>query len=133
MRGDHDYMNQDKLFVEIFVDKKIVASLVEEANAHCGYWCAVVEESEDTDFDDVIPGTKKIWIKFSIRDNEDWDVNKPGQKEQKVLSFNSIRRGLAIMAGKYPHRFADVIKDNCDAETADVFLQCCLLGDVEFG
>lgn len=45
----------------------------------------------------------------------------------------SIEKGLQVMADKYPRHFNDIITENDDAETADVFVQCAVLGEVVFG
>lgn len=45
----------------------------------------------------------------------------------------AIRRGLQAMADQYPTDFNDLRGDNADAYTADVFMQCALLGDVIYG
>jgi hypothetical protein len=37
------------------------------------------------------------------------------------------------MQEQYPRHFSNFISENYDAETGDVFLQCCLLGKVKFG
>jgi len=44
-----------------------------------------------------------------------------------------ISRGLLLMSEKYPKHFADLIGENDDATTHDVFLQCCLLNNVIYG
>lgn len=49
------------------------------------------------------------------------------------LSLPSIRKGLEVMAEKFPRHWSDFIGENYDMETGDVFLQCCLLGDVIYG
>jgi hypothetical protein len=41
--------------------------------------------------------------------------------------------GLKIMAQKYPRHFADLVNENDDAITGDVYLQCCLFGSVIYG
>ena len=48
-----------------------------------------------------------------------------------TLNLESIQNGLVVMAQKYPHHFKD-IKDG-DQTTGDVFLQCCLFGEVLYG
>jgi hypothetical protein len=53
--------------------------------------------------------------------------------QHRVRDFTQIKRGLTDMAAKYPRHFANIISDDHDAETADVFLQCCILGDVVYG
>jgi hypothetical protein len=37
------------------------------------------------------------------------------------------------MADKYPRHIADILSENDDATTGDVFLQLCLFGDVVYG
>jgi hypothetical protein len=34
------------------------------------------------------------------------------------------------MASKYPRHFADLLNDSADVNTANVFIECCLFGDV---
>lgn len=49
------------------------------------------------------------------------------------LNLKTIKRGLEIMAEKYPIHYGNFIRENEDAETGDVFLQCCLYGKLIFG
>lgn len=56
-----------------------------------------------------------------------------GDEEDAMLNLASIHQGLQVMAEKYPRHFTDLLNDNDDAETGDVFLQCCLWGDAIFG
>lgn len=51
----------------------------------------------------------------------------------KTLDGQALVRGLTVMARDYPKHFGDFIAENDDAITADVFLQCCLFGDVIYG
>ena len=55
--------------------------------------------------------------------------------EVLVLNHAAIVRGKKLMEEKenVKHHFADVLKDNADATTGDVFLQLCLFGDVIYG
>lgn len=50
-----------------------------------------------------------------------------------TLDFRAIQRGLQLMAEKHPRHFSDLINENDDAETADVFVQLCLFGEVVYG
>lgn len=45
----------------------------------------------------------------------------------------AIQHGLTVMREKAPRHFADFINENDDAVTGDVFLQCCLFGEVVYG
>jgi hypothetical protein len=49
------------------------------------------------------------------------------------LDLAAIRRGLALMAREHPRHFGNWRADRYDAETGDVFLQCCLYGQVIYG
>jgi len=59
-------------------------------------------------------------------------VQTEGQPDVR-LDFNAIQNGLAEMAKKYPTHFADFLNEDDDADTADVFLQCCVFGEVIYG
>jgi hypothetical protein len=56
-----------------------------------------------------------------------------GDMPDALLDLGTIRNGLQVMAYKYPKHWHDFINDNEDATTGDVFLQCCLYGEVVFG
>ena len=58
------------------------------------------------------------------------------------LDLAAIQRGLALMAAGGPEgkkwdckgsHFADWLNEDDDATTADVFIQCCVLGDIVYG
>jgi len=65
------------------------------------------------------------YIEFSDLEDE--------EAEHKNLTIEAIQRGVKIMAEKYPRHFGDWIAENDDATTGDVFLQCCLFGEVVYG
>lgn len=50
-----------------------------------------------------------------------------------VLNWRSILSGLRVMADRYPRSFAELRDGSGDAVTGDVFIQCCLLGEVRYG
>jgi hypothetical protein len=60
-------------------------------------------------------------------------ITEDDEKEPKLLTPASIQHGLQTMADKFPTHFADMISENGDADTADVFLQCCLFGELVYG
>lgn len=49
------------------------------------------------------------------------------------LDRAALERGLQIMAEKYPRHFANFAQEAEDAETGDVFIQCCVLGEIVYG
>jgi hypothetical protein len=50
-----------------------------------------------------------------------------------LLHRPAIRRGIKILAEKYPKNFAAILGGNDDAGDADAFLQCCAFGEVVYG
>lgn len=53
--------------------------------------------------------------------------------ERFILDFKAIERGIRVMASDYPRHWADFRSQNDDAQTGDVFIQCCLFGEVIYG
>jgi hypothetical protein len=54
-------------------------------------------------------------------------------KKTYRLDLESITKGIQVMAEKEPRHFADFLGEDDDATTGDVFLQCCLFGEVIYG
>lgn len=50
-----------------------------------------------------------------------------------TLDRAACDRGAKIMATTAPRHWGDFMAENEDATTGDVFLQCCLFGEVVFG
>jgi len=65
-----------------------------------------------------------------IQDFEEGDDLNP---KIHILNLKKIKKGLTIMAKKYPKHFADFLKEDYDNGTGDVFLQCCLFGEIIYG
>lgn len=50
-----------------------------------------------------------------------------------ALNWDKMCKAMQLMAQDYTHHFDDLIQQNDDAITADVFLQLSLFGDVIYG
>ncbi len=50
-----------------------------------------------------------------------------------ALNHQGLMSGLEVMARDYPRHYANLLAEDDDAETGDVFLQCCLYGTVIYG
>jgi hypothetical protein len=78
-------------------------------------------------------GAITVWEQLEELDpdfeGEDETANMPAHR----LDLPAIVRGLEVMARIAPRHFADFLSENGDAETGDVFLQCCLLGEIKYG
>ena len=64
---------------------------------------------------------------------QQYDLDTQEQLELSVLDRNSLFKGAEIMAKDYPRHFEDWINGDWDSITADVYLQCCLFGDIIYG
>lgn len=49
------------------------------------------------------------------------------------LTMERMVEGLKLMAAKYPNQFAAFLTESDDAETADIFLQLAVLGELVYG
>lgn len=116
----------------------LLCSAFDPACNAVGYWCEI--SGRDMPSEITYP-TKES--KEAVYDYMHWPLNKRGALylkdieadagETYQLDLVSIRQGLEQMAAKFPTHFADAINDRGDNGTADVFVQCCLFGDVIYG
>lgn len=66
----------------------------------------------------------------------DSDGNGPDDPDNPILftlDLDKVTKGLGIMAHTYPQHWANFIAYEDDAETGDVFLQCCVFGEIVYG
>jgi hypothetical protein len=73
----------------------------------------------------IIPVTEGCSLTLSV---DDPDSDSGGEKDF-VLDIEAIRRGLQVMATKYRKHWNDFVDENDDANTADIFGQCCVYGE----
>jgi hypothetical protein len=50
-----------------------------------------------------------------------------------VLSLETIEAGEKIMHDNHMHHYADILKEQDDAATADVWFQLAVMGDIVYG
>lgn len=53
--------------------------------------------------------------------------------ELHTLNREAISNGLSLMAEQHASHFLDLVREEGDAGTADLFLQLCLFGEVVYG
>jgi hypothetical protein len=68
-----------------------------------------------------------------FRDQDDPYGDGADEEGYYHLSIDNITSGMAAMKAKYPRHWTDFITEGDDAITADVFLQCCIFGDIIYG
>lgn len=131
--------------VTIEVSDKDIAYLLSSAfeGGATGNWCRIMDHKLPTapkPFMEEGGQDPKVWPNYDYPLTEDGAVvcrrdDEGTDKKYKplVLDRAAIERGLKIMATKYPRHFSDFLIENYDMFTGDVFVQCCLLGSVEYG
>ncbi len=87
------------------------------------YWC---KWAGDLGYESTVKDIIEKKLELKLQDFED-------EKARYTLTLAKIKKGLSVMAAKYPKHFASIIQDNTDADTADVLLQCALLGEIVYG
>jgi hypothetical protein len=75
----------------------------------------------------------KAGKELPIRDAESIDEDEDSEGEiLGYISLKSIEEGEQIMANKYAWHLADIIEENADAITADVWFQCAVLKEIVY-
>lgn len=126
------------IVVPIKISRGDIDSLVVSAvEGGCGYWTREIRVDGQ--------GSARIgcgYMGCKIAFVEDEDEGDASQDVEHVLDLTQIGlsggrcqvvRGLTLMAEKAPRHFADLISDNADATTADVFVQMIFFGEIKYG
>ncbi len=91
------------------------------------YWCEGVEAlGYESTVKGILENGKSL--KLSINNERTGEL-----ESEHELTLGKIKKGLTLMAKKFPKHFASIVSDDTDCETADVLLQCAILGDIIYG
>ena len=67
-------------------------------------------------------------------DAEDFDGNgKFPESAKHRITMDNVQKGLELMRDDYPRHYADLVEENDDAITGDVWLQLAVFGDIIYG
>ena len=97
------------------------------------YWYMLGDLSEIKEYAEGEPTAIRIMKavidgkKFSVLDAEN------PKDILGVFGMESIIKGEWLMTTKHPKHWADIIEENDDADTADVWFQLCVMGKIVFG
>lgn len=75
----------------------------------------------------------KIWTYVTANDDHIFKFIDKEDGSESFMTWPRIQEGTNTMAEKYDWHFMDLIMENDDAVTADVWFQCVLLGEVVYG
>jgi hypothetical protein len=116
-------------------DERIKDLLCSALEGGSNYWIKSAESPNKSDW----PEQVKYWHECPVYGAAvTINVAKEGRGDEHggksyTLNRADLERGLQVMAEQFPQHFADFAKENDDATTGDVFLQCCLFGEVVYG
>lgn len=144
--GDKKQEDSKALVVDIKITisrQRVAQMLVSAIEGGISYWCERQEfkKKEPDAWEPVLDAGDENPSRWPIYDypllpgGEVSFRADDGTGRVKVCKLNleTITKGLALMAEKYPHQFANFINDDDDAGTADVFVQLCCFGEVVYG
>lgn len=114
--------------------EQIAGLLVTACEDACAYWVfALGIETQDGSCVPVSRVFDNPDLLHNARITLSGDFHGSGVESRTiVLDEAAIRKGLEIMSQKYPKAWSDLLQENDDAETADIFLQCCAFGKLVF-
>ena len=74
-------------------------------------------------------GTLVVYDEYEM-DNE---LNENELPTKYTLDLKAVRKGLRLMKKEYPNHWADLVEENDDLITGDVWLQLAVFGEVIYG
>jgi len=132
-----------KVTVQVDVEEQRISDLLCAAlEGGVGYWCRIMGYEypsglSHSDFEfphvEVVLAGGKCFCHDAEQPDSHYKTLDAAERERWTLTREKLEKGLHVMAEKYPKHFADFHAENDDAETGDVFLQCCLFGELVYG
>ena len=122
-----------KVTIEVTIDDELLAGLLVSAidSGGISYWCESVE-FEDVDGVRVggtgWEGCERYWAPFQ---KGALVVLCEGKKHR--LDRAAFEKALQLMPSVLPHTFADMVQEDYDIHTADVFVQLACFGEIVYG
>lgn len=59
-------------------------------------------------------------------------LNADSERGTRELDRAQLQQGLRVMVEKHPYQLARILAESDDAHTGDMFLQCCVFGEVVY-
>jgi len=115
--------------------ERIACLMISAVEGGCNYWCSgLFLERPDQDSLSEQPwyAAPELYENTQLRLRVVEQVDDDETKEH-IVDLLDIKRGLQLMAEKHRSHFADIVNENDDAITADVFLQCVTLKEIVYG
>jgi len=126
----------DKLTVQttIDVDFRDIANLLCSAfEGGSSYWAEISDYTHPRNIWPWEAGHLYPYVQYPLSEGGAVIVSDTEDDKIYTLDLAAIQRGIQAMATIAPRHFADLINENIDSETGDVFLQCCVFGEIVYG
>lgn len=134
------------LRITVDIDLEQIASLLTsalESSSGSRYWYNIEKFNEPERFTfRTDPETIYRHIDYPLNPGGSLIISATGDYDEDMeikgatrwrVDLDSIQRGLNVMAKSYPNHFANLVREDADAITGDVFLQCVCFGELIFG
>ena len=136
---------KDTLTIPVKIDKNDICSMlvsVAETGA-CNYWIRQItvkftkgvkpfDFADDGKYWSILKKYDSLFYAAMFVPNCGWEITDDEDGKKHFLTLEKIKKGLSVMANKYPHHLRDIISDNTDSITADVLVQCSLFGEIQY-
>ena len=74
-------------------------------------------------------GTLVVYDEYEM----DSELNEGEEPTKHYLTLKDVRKGLRLMKKLYPEHYADLVEENDDLITGDVWLQLAVFGELIYG
>ncbi|WFU52215.1 hypothetical protein QA639_21140 [Bradyrhizobium pachyrhizi] len=110
--------------------QKVTDQIISAFEGGSNYWIDKVTAKKGREL-----ATERPWYADPKVWSSDFLIEVLAEEDSRVhlLTPAKINEGFAYLSTKYPSRIAEIVEENGDAETGDVFLQACLFGDIVYG
>jgi hypothetical protein len=122
-------MAKEKTFsIRQYVGYQRVADVLFGAGEGIRYWAG--DSGYDLGCTDPVMQMLGGGAPIEVIDYEDDTVKDPEDGKHHKLTLAKIKKGLQILAKKYPDHYADIVGENDDMYTGDALVQCALFGNI---
>jgi hypothetical protein len=118
--------------VKIKITDQHLVSLFSDADGGSAYWAELsVKFSEDSDTKGL--SFEERLVDHVMNKHSSFIITDVEENEEYIINKRDIERALQIMSDDYPEHFSNLIKEEDDADTGDVFLQILCFDEVVYG
>jgi hypothetical protein len=113
--------------------QQICDQIITALEGGSGYWCSSFKlaSSENQPVERPWYADPKLYEGAFVIDVR---TNEPSMQDTYKLTPDAVQKGLKFLAGgKHADVIGDMLTENGDANTADLFLQACVFNEIVFG